>query len=304
MQQEVDAYRAFNRFYTRQIGLLNRTYLNSEFSLTQARILFEIAQREECNASDLIDALGMDAGYVSRNITAFEKDGILRRIQSDQDSRERWIKFTPKGKKLFGTLNERTDEEAQSQLDKLSRENRERLLHGMRTIQTVLKPSSHDLTGVTLRTHRPGDIGWITYRHGIFYSEEYGWDETFEALVADILVKFVNKHDPDRERIWIAELDGERVGSVMIVDAGNDIAQLRLLLVEPWTRGRKIGKLLVDECTRYSREKGYKKIKLWTQANLAAARSLYQKTGYQLVEEKAHHSFGHDLVSEVWELFL
>ena len=304
MQQEVDAYRAFNRFYTRQIGLLNRTLLESEFSLTQARILFEIAQREECNASDLIDALGMDAGYVSRNISAFEKEGILRRVRSDQDSRERWIKFTPKGKKLFATLNERSNQEAQSQLDKLSRENRERLLQGMRTIQTVLKPAPQEITGVTLRTHRPGDIGWITYRHGVLYSEEYGWDETFEALVADILVKFVNKHDPDRERIWIAELDGERVGSVMIVDAGNDIAQLRLLLVEPWTRGRKIGKLLVDECTKYSREKGYKKIKLWTQANLAAARQLYQKTGYKLVEEKPHHSFGHDLVSEVWELYV
>jgi DNA-binding MarR family transcriptional regulator/GNAT superfamily N-acetyltransferase len=301
MQDKVDAFRSFNRFYTRQIGLLNQTLLDSEFSLSQARILFEMAHRSECTASDLEAALSMDAGYLSRMIGDFEEQGLIRRIRSTHDSRERWLKLTSKGKKAFAQLNQRSSTEAKTVLEKLSTKNRDRLLHCMQTIQIVLQPPALDSSSITLRPHRPGDIGWITFRHGVLYDEEYGFDETFEALVADILVRFINKHDPDRERIWIAELHGERVGSVMIVDAGDNVAQLRLLLVEPWARGRKIGKRLVEECLAFAREKGYRKMKLWTQSNLREARHLYIKTGFQVVHEKAHKSFGHDLMAEVWE---
>jgi N-acetylglutamate synthase-like GNAT family acetyltransferase len=238
-------------------------------------------------------------------LKSFEAQGLVRRVRSETDSRERLVKLTPKGKKAFAALNERSAAQAQNLLEKLSSENRERLLQSMRTIRGVLLPVPvENAAPVTLRSHRPGDIGWITFRHGVLYAEEYGFDETFEALVADILVRFIQKHDQDRERIWIAEIDGERVGSVMIVDAGENVAQLRLLLVEPWTRGRKIGRRLVDECTAFAREKGYRKLKLWTQNNLDHARQLYVKTGFHVVEEKAHQSFGHDLVSEVWELQL
>jgi DNA-binding MarR family transcriptional regulator/GNAT superfamily N-acetyltransferase len=302
MQQDIEAFRRFNRFYTRQIGLLNQTLLDSDYSLTQARILFELAHRQECTASDLMDTLEMDAGYVSRTITGFEKQGIVKRVPSKKDSRERLLKLTSKGKKIFGGLNERSSKQAQTMLEKLSVENRGRILHCMKTIETVLQPSDNPPPQSTLRSHAAGDIGWIIHRHGVLYSEEYGWDETFEALVADILVRFVQKHNPDRERIWIAELHGERVGSVMLVDAGENVAQLRLLLVEPWARGYKIGRQLVDACRDFSREKGYDKIKLWTQSNLFAARQLYISSGYTLVEKKPHRSFGKDLVAEIWEL--
>ena len=302
MQDQIEAFRDFNRFYTRQIGVLNQTLLQSEFSLGQARALFEIAHRDDCTASDLSESHDMDAGQVSRMIKLIEEQGILRRIRSDGDSRERFLKLTTKGKKAFSALNTRSAAEAKNLLEKLSVENRERLLRCMKTIQTVLQPESMEPASASLRSHEPGDIGWITFRHGVLYSEEYGFDETFEALVADILVQFINKHDPERERIWIAELLGESVGSVMIVDAGDNVAQLRLLLVEPWARGRKIGKLLVDECTAFARRQGYRKIKLWTQSNLDEARQLYLKTGFQMVDEKPHTSFGHDLVAQVWEL--
>jgi DNA-binding MarR family transcriptional regulator/N-acetylglutamate synthase-like GNAT family acetyltransferase len=306
MQEQIDAFRNFNRFYTRQLGLLNQTLLESKFTLGQARILFEIAHREVCTASDLSDLLSMDPGQVSRLIKAFEEEGMIRRVRSDDDSRERFVKLTSKGKRAFSTLNLRSAAEAENLLEKLSPENRDRLLNCMNTIKTVLQPERLEsaTAGVTLRSHVPGDIGWITFRHGVLYSAEYGFDETFEALVADILVRFINKHDPDRERIWIAELQGERVGSVMIVDAGDNVAQLRLLLVEPWARGWKIGKRLVEECRTFSHKSGYQRIKLWTQSNLDAARQLYIKTGFKIVERKPHTSFGQDLVAEIWEMAL
>jgi DNA-binding MarR family transcriptional regulator/GNAT superfamily N-acetyltransferase len=302
MKQEVEAFRHFNRFYTRQIGLLNRTLLQSDFSLTQARILFELAHREECTASDLIQSLGIDRGYVSRVLHAFERNGLITRVQSKEDSRERFLKLTAAGKKAFAVLNDRSSKEAQSLLKKLPQLNREMLLDCMKTIENVLEPNGQPAERVTLRRHKPGDIGWMTWRHGILYSEEYGWDETFEALVAEILVKFIKNHDPERERIWIAQLGNEPVGCVMIVDAGDNVAQLRLLLVEPKARGKKIGKRLVDECISFAKQKGYRKMKLWTQSNLHAAREIYVKNGFELVEEKPHHSFGHDLFAQVWEL--
>ena len=301
MDDQIQELRSFNRFYTRQLGLLDETLLQTDFSLTEARILFEIANRTDCTASDLASEFGIDSGYLSRSIAAFEKQGLVRRIRSNQDSRERFLKLTAKGKKTFASLNEKSNLDAQTLLNKLTQENRGRLLQSMKTIWNILEPPEETAQQAVLRNHRAGDIGWITYRHGTLYADEYGFDETFEALVAEILVKFIQKHNPERERIWIAELHGERAGSVMIVDAGDNIAQLRLLLVEPWARGRKIGRLLVEECNAFAREKGYRKIRLWTQSNLFEARQLYVKTGYHLVEEKCHRSFGQDLVAEFWE---
>jgi DNA-binding MarR family transcriptional regulator/ribosomal protein S18 acetylase RimI-like enzyme len=302
MQEQIESFRNFNRFYTRQIGLLNQTLLESDFSLAQARILFEIAHRDPCTSSDLSEFLSMDAAQVSRMIKVFEDQGLIRRIRSDGDSRERFLKLTAKGRRAFSSLNIRSSTEARNLLEKLSVENRSRLLHCMKTIESVLNPQSAEPADVKLRSPISGDIGWITYRHGVLYAEEYGFDETFEALVADILVQFIRKHNPERERLWIAELEGEKVGSVMIVDAGDSVAQLRLLLVEPWARGRKIGKRLVDECLTFARQKGYAKIKLWTQSNLEEASRLYLKTGFKVIEEKPNQSFGQDLVAQVWEM--
>jgi DNA-binding MarR family transcriptional regulator/N-acetylglutamate synthase-like GNAT family acetyltransferase len=300
INQQIDAFRAFNRFYTRQIGLLNRTLLESSFSLTQARILFELANREQATASDLMEDLGIDRGYLSRTLHAFEKQGLLQRKKSSEDSRQRFLKLTSKGKKLFSSLNHRSVVQAKDLLKKVPEAEREKLIGSMTVIERILEPNE-PASKVILRPHRPGDIGWITHRHGALYSEQYGWDETFEALVAEILARFAKSHNPERERIWIAEQAGESLGSVMVVDAGENVAQLRLLLVEPHARGKKIGQKLVDECIAFSRKKGYSKMRLWTQSCLFEARSLYIKSGFQLVEEKPHHSFGYDLVAQIWE---
>ena len=201
-------------------------------------------------------------------------------------------------------LNERSGKEAEALLLSLSEEDRHRLLNAMQIIEGILGTESETMTSYLLRPHEPGDIGWVIHRHGVVYSEEYGFDETFEALVAEILVQFIRKHDPKRERIWIAEQDGQRIGSVMIVEAGDQVAQLRLLFVEPKARGKGIGKRLINECISFSRRNRYRKIKLWTQSNLLEARHLYAKAGFELVEESPHKSFGHDLIAEIWELSL
>jgi GNAT superfamily N-acetyltransferase len=200
-------------------------------------------------------------------------------------------------------LNERSQRENEALLQSLSEEDQHRLLHAMHTLESLLgsRPSGTARLYL-LRTHKPGDIGWIIHRHGVLYAEEYGFDETFEALVADILARFIQHHDPKREHLWIVEQDGERIGSVMIVDAGEAVAQLRILLVEPKVRGQGIGKRLVDECLDFSKRAGYKKIKLWTQSTLLEARHLYEKAGFKLIEEKPHQSFGHNLVAQIWEL--
>ena len=298
----VEAVRRFNRFYTKRIGLLKPGLLRSRFPLTQARVLFELTNHQDLTASALISELGIDAGYLSRILSAFEKDGLLQKSPSKSDNRHRLLKLTAKGRKAFSTLNERSSREVESLLQNLSGEDQQRLLHAMQTLEGLLAAKAKPARPYLLRTHKPGDIGWIIHRHGVLYAEEYGFDETFEALVADILARFIQHHDPKRERLWIAEQDGERIGSIMIVDAGEETAQLRILLVEPKTRGSGIGKRLIDECLDFSQRAGYKKIKLWTQSNLDAARRLYEKAGFQLVEEKPHKSFGHDLVAQVWEL--
>ena len=302
LHQKVEAVRNFNRFYTKRIGLLNKGLLKTPFSLTQARILFELAQHEDSTASDLINELDIDRGYLSRLLTTFEKNGLILKTPSKSDNRYRLLKLTAKGRKTFSVLNDRSSRETESVLQNLSQEDQHRLLHAMQTIGNILQPESRSLVAFVLRSHQPGDIGWIIHRHGVLYSEEYGFDESFEALVADILARFIQQHDPKRERLWIAEQEGEGVGSIMIVDAGEEVAQLRILLVEPKSRGRGLGKRLIDECIDFSKRAGYKKIKLWTQSVLVEARHLYEQAGFELVEEKAHHSFGHDLVAQIWEL--
>jgi len=304
LHEGVAVFRRFNRFYTKQIGLLTQGFLKTRFPLTQARILYELAQHEQSTPSDIISEINIDPGYLSRILSNFEKKGLLRKVRSKSDSRQRILKLTAQGKKSFAVLNERSSKEAEALLLSLSEEDLNRLLHAMQTIENILGTKPKPLTSYLLRPHEPGDIGWITHRHGVVYSEEYGFDETFEALVAEILVKFIRKHDPKREYIWIAEQDGERIGSVMIVDAGDQVAQLRLLLVEPKARGKGIGKRLINECINFSRRNRYRKIKLWTQSNLLEARHLYAKAGFELVEESPHKSFGHYLIAEFWELQL
>lgn len=304
LHEGVAVFRRFNRFYTKQIGLLTQGFLKTRFPLTQARILYELAQHEQSTPSDIISEINIDPGYLSRILSNFEKKGLLRKVRSKSDSRQRILKLTAQGKKSFAVLNERSSKEAEALLLSLSEEDLNRLLHAMQTIENILGTKPKPLTSYLLRPHEPGDIGWITHRHGVVYSEKYGFDETFEALVAEILVQFIRKHDPKRECIWIAEQDGERIGAVMIVDAGDQVAQLRLLLVEPKARGKGIGKRLINECINFSRRNRYRKIKLWTQSNLLEARHLYAKAGFELVEESPHKSFGHYLIAEFWELQL
>jgi DNA-binding MarR family transcriptional regulator/GNAT superfamily N-acetyltransferase len=301
--EKIETVRRFNRLYTKRIGLLNHGLLKSQWPLTQVRILFELAHHEQPTAKDLIRELDIEAGYLSRILSTFEKDGLVQRVPSEADNRQRLLKLTAKGKKAFSVLNGRASQEVETLLQSLSLEEQNRLLSAMQTLESILgsRPSATQ-TPYLLRSHVPGDIGWIIHRHGVLYSQEYSFDETFEALVADILARFIQHHDPKREHLWIAEQDGERMGSIMVVDAGENVAQLRLLLVEAKARGKGMGKRLINECIGFAKRNGYKKLKLWTQSILAEARHLYAKAGFNIVEHKPNKSFGQDLISEVWEL--
>ena len=302
LQESVTRFRRFNRFYTKQIGLLNQGLLKTRFPLIQARVLYELAQQDRTTASALVDKLNIDPGYLSRILSRFAKEGLIRKRRSRSDSRQRILKLTNLGKKSFAELDSRSRSLAEEILRDLTEEDRHRLLHAMQTIETILDAETNPATSILLRPHRPGDIGWIIHRHGVVYAQEYGFDETFEALVAEILVQFIRKHDPKREYIWIAEQAGERIGSVMIVDAGDRIAQLRLLLVEPKARGQRVGTQLIDACINFSKCNRYLKIKLWTQSNLLEARHLYEKMGFKKISASPHKSFGQELIAEIWEL--
>ncbi|MFW9794549.1 MAG: GNAT family N-acetyltransferase [Candidatus Thorarchaeota archaeon] len=304
LEKNIADIRGFNRFYTRKIGLLNQGLLRTKFSLTQARIIFELAQQDETVSTDLVKELDIDPSYLSRILRSFEMEGIIKKTRSQKDNRQRILTLTPKGRKFYRKLNERSGQEIREMLLNLSSENQQRFLNATNTIHEILEPTELADSSYLLRPHGAGDIGWITHRHGVLYAEEHGWDETFEALVAEILVHFIQNADPKRERIWIAEQHGERIGSVVLVDAGDQVAQLRLLLVEPKARGQGIGKRLIKECIDFSRSKGYKKIKLWTQKNLVVARHLYSKAGFVCISERPHESFGYELIEEFWELNL
>ena len=300
----VAAVRSFNRFYTKQIGLLRNGYLQSTFSLSQVRVLYELAHRDGLTATDLSKELGLDSGYLSRILLGFSKRGFLLRRPSECDARQMHLSLSQKGKKVFAELDSKTQAEIESLLARLSAGEQLRLIEAMQAIQQLLGERSEAKTPYLLRPHQPGDMGWVIHRHAALYAQEYGWDERFEALVAEIAAKFIHKFDPKRERCWIAEKDGGIAGSVFLVRESDKVARLRLLLVEPSARGLGIGNRLVDECTRFARQVGYKKITLWTQSILHAARHIYKKAGYRLVEQERHREFGYDLVGETWELIL
>jgi DNA-binding MarR family transcriptional regulator/N-acetylglutamate synthase-like GNAT family acetyltransferase len=304
LDRRVEAVRRFNRFYTRQIGVLREGFLGSPFPLTQARVIYELAHHEETTATELCRELGLDAGYLSRILRGFQRHGLIQKKSSETDGRRNLLWLTDRGQKAFAQLNANSHAEIEATLNALSEEEQDRLMDAMHTVEALLGAEAEQKAPYLLRVHQPGDIGWVVHRHGVLYAQEYGWDEQFEALVADIVARFVKQFDPKRERCWIAEKDGENVGSVFLVRKSNTVAQLRLLLVEPKARGLGIGKRLVDECERFARQVGYRKIVLWTNSVLDAARHIYEQAGYELVDEEPHHSFGHDLVGQTFELKL
>jgi DNA-binding MarR family transcriptional regulator/GNAT superfamily N-acetyltransferase len=305
VETRIAAVRRFNRFYTRQIGLLEEGLLDSPFSLTQLRTLYELAQRKHTTAVELCKDLGLDAGYLSRILDSFQKSGLIKKQESPNDARQTLLSLAKKGRKAFEPLNARSNEQVATMLGTLSPANQADLIRAMSTIESVLLSGAERLPSYVLRQHRPGDMGWVVQRHGLLYYQEYGYDERFEALVAGIVSKFIEKLDPARDRCWIAEKDGENVGSVFLVKKSQSVAKLRLLLVEPSARGLGIGKRLVVECVRFARDAGYKKIMLWTQSELTAARGIYQSAGFELVGKEKHQSWSRNhLVAETWELRL
>ena len=302
--QRVAAVRRFNRFYTRQIGLLQESYLKSQFSLSQVRVLYELAHRERPTATELGRELGLDPGYLSRILRLFERRGLLKRTPSKADGRQSHLFLTARGQAAFAPLNTRSREEIGSMLRALRARDQIRLVDSMHAIEDVLGAQPEKKVPYLLRPHRPGDMGWVVSRHGALYAQEYGWDEAFEALVAGIVKKFIEHYDPRKERCWIAEKDGEPVGSVFVVKQSATVAKLRLMLVEPKARGLGIGARLVDECVRFAGQTGYGKITLWTNSVLRAARRIYKEAGFRLIRQERHRSFGHDLVGETWDLKL
>jgi DNA-binding MarR family transcriptional regulator/GNAT superfamily N-acetyltransferase len=306
LEDKISAIRRFNCFFTRQIGVLREGLLHSPYSLTEARIIYDLAHREVVTAADLGRELGLDAGYLSRIVSRLEQQGLLDRLPSESDGRQRLLRLTPAGEQAFALLDQRARDEVGEMLHNLSEEEQQRLLTSMQTIESVFdKGKSFKFAEpFFLRSHESGDMGWVTHRHGVVYRQEYNWDERFEALVAQIVSDFINNYNPARERCWIAEMGGEIVGSVFVVQASETVAKLRLLLVEPKARGLGLGSRLVEECLRFARRHGYKKMMLWTNSILVAARHIYERAGFKLVAQEAHHSFGHDLIGETWELVL
>jgi DNA-binding MarR family transcriptional regulator/N-acetylglutamate synthase-like GNAT family acetyltransferase len=302
--RRVAAVRRFNRFYTKRIGVLHEGLLQSPFPLTEARVLYELAEREGVTATELGRELGLDAGYLSRILRRFGERGLIRRTPSQADGRQHHLWLTERGRAEFAPLDQASRAEVGAMLAELGEARQEALLEAMDTLERLLGSRPLPERPYVLRRHRPGDMGWVVHRHGVLYAEGYGWDERFEALVAGIVAQFVERYDPRRERCWIAERDGERLGSVFLVKESEEGAKLRLLLVEPRARGLGIGTRLVQECEAFAREAGYRTIRLWTNSVLHAARHVYEKAGYRLLHEEPHHSFGHDLVGETWELQL
>jgi DNA-binding MarR family transcriptional regulator/GNAT superfamily N-acetyltransferase len=301
LDQRVAAVRRFGRFYTQRIGLLHEGYLGSPFSLAESRVLYELAHRDGASAAELSRDLGLDRGYLSRILRSFEKRRLLTRAASKTDGRRSHIALTERGRDAFAPLHARSRDEIGAMLGALTDAEQQRLVEAMRAIETVLGAPAERKAPYMLRSHQPGDMGWVVHRHGILYAQEYGFDERFEALVAEIVAKFIQRFDPKRERCWIAEKDGEIIGSVFLVRHSATVAQLRLLLVEPRARGLGVGSRLVSECIRFARQVGYRKMTLWTNSVLVAARRIYEGAGFRLVSEERHRSFGHDLVGETWE---
>jgi DNA-binding MarR family transcriptional regulator/N-acetylglutamate synthase-like GNAT family acetyltransferase len=305
MKAQIDAVRQFNRFYTKQIGVLSDGLLESPFSLTEARVIYELAQRGSTTASELGSELRLDPGYLSRIVRKFEQRRLISKRPSEADARQSVLSLTGRGRKEFESLNELSRNQVEEILNDLTPLDQSRLLGAMRTIEEILGTSlKEEKISYILRPPHAGDMGWVVQSNGSLYAQEYGWDEMYEALVAQIVADFVKNYDPKKERCWIAEKDGANIGCVFLVKESDHVARLRLLIVDPKARGLGVGKRLVDECTRFARQAGYKKITLWTNSLLLAARSIYDKAGYKLVKAEKHHSFGHDLIGETWELDL
>ncbi len=303
-QDAVSSIRRFNRFYTGQIGLLGKGYLDSPFTLAEVRVLYEVAHRDAPTAAEIAKALELDAGYLSRMLLSFQKRGYLTRKPSEQDARQSHLSLTKSGRAAFEALETKSAAGVSKMIDRLSVAEQNRLTGAMGIIESLLGERPEPKVPYLLRTHQPGDMGWVIHRHGVLYAEEYGFDEGFEALVAQITAGFIQNFDAKRERCWIAERDGANVGSVFLVKKTDRVAKLRLLLVEPSARGLGIGGRLVDECIRFARQAGYRKITLWTQSILDAARQIYRKAGFRVVKRERHQSFGQKLLGETWELTL
>ena len=300
----IDAVRGFNRFYTRQIGLLGEHIFESPFSLSETRVLYELAHRDGPTASDLGKDLGLDAGYLSRMLRRFEGRGLITRTSSATDGRRNHLRLTRRGRTAFAPLETRARAEVGAMLGRLSSTDRRQVVDAMSTIERALRGQPADRALYILRPHQPGDMGWVVHRHGAIYAQEWGYNEDFEALVARIVADFLERFDPKRERCWIAEKDGAIAGSVFVVAKSKTVAKLRLLLVEPSARGLGIGRRLVDECVRFARAAGYRTLTLWTHSQLTAARRLYRQAGFVRTHAQRHHSFGLDLVDETWDLHL
>ncbi|MFC3453198.1 bifunctional helix-turn-helix transcriptional regulator/GNAT family N-acetyltransferase [Amycolatopsis speibonae] len=300
----VATVRAFNRLYTGVIGVLDEGPADAEYSLSEARVLFEIAQQDPTQVTDLRKRLDLDAGYASRLLAKLEERGLLTRERSDEDARRQVVRLTENGRKAFADLDERSVGRIGSLLGRFGDDEQERLLGAMGTITSLVGERAPAPT-LVLRPPRPGDFGWVVHRHGALYSREYGWDERFEALVARVVADYVDKRGEPRQAGWIAELDGERVGSVFCMP-GEDgtTAKLRMLLLEPAARGHGVGKRLVTECVEFARAAGYAAIELWTVSLLDAARAVYQKAGFQLVSEETIPGFGYELTGQTWRLEL
>jgi DNA-binding MarR family transcriptional regulator/GNAT superfamily N-acetyltransferase len=306
LANEVAIFRSFNRTYTRYIGTLNEGLLDSDYSLVEARILYEIATRVTSTAKAIAEELGMDPGYLSRLLGKFERAGLLKRKPSGQDGRYSELALTPRGRSAFRKLNSLSQRQARTVLNSLPPSARIQLIHCMQTMEGMLKKPDQNRPAYILRPHRIGDMGWVVYSESVGYAEQYGWDETFEALVARIVDGFITNFDSSRERCWIAESGGQNVGHIFLVKDPDQpgAAKLRLLFVEPSARGMGLGEALVQECIRFARRSGYRKVSLWTQSCLVAAHHIYEKAGFRLLKEEPHNSFGKDLIAQVWELEL
>jgi len=303
-ENRIAIVRRFNRFFTRRLGFLREGLLHTPYSHTESRVIYEIATRDHAIAADLSKELGLDPGYLSRILDRLEQQGLVHKVPSPSDGRQRLLRLTPEGEKAFSLLDQRSREEIAEMLNNLSEQDQNRLVQAMNMIERLLGEGSKYSEPYILRQHEPGDMGMIIHMHGRLYAEEYGWDERFEALIAQICSDFLKNYNPNKERCWIAEMNGQIVGSVMVIQESEEVAKLRLLLVHPRARGIGLGKRLVDECIRFARRKGYKKLVLWTNNVLVAARNIYQKAGFVLVKEEPHSNFGKPVIGETWELTL
>ena len=303
LERDVAAVRQFNRFYTRRIGVLEERLLDTPFSLTESRLLYELANRAAPTASELAKDLGLDPGYLSRILRSFESRGLVVRTPSAIDGRQSHLELTPQGRSAFFPLDRRSREAVAAMLEKLGEAQQRRLIAAMAAIEATLG-APRDKPPYLLRPHQPGDMGWVVSRHGALYAREHGWNLALEALGAEIVAAFIKNFDAARERCWIAEIDGEPVGSVFVMKHSDQVAKLRLLLVEPHARGLGIGARLVEECVRFSRQAGYGTLTLWTNHVLHAARHIYEQCGFRLMHEEKHRMFGPELIGQTWELTL